>query len=337
MNDPQQDLLKSHPVESQDKSQVESQDDHETLSSNPDARQAPLKRPLDDNREEIPGEDLKSRDTNARLAEGNPLMTTLTLNAGLKEADFDKIVPAQAKEERPVPLELIAAENSGPGSEAGNIKGPVEKRIEGSIELPIAEVEAEIEIEEMDDHSLLAATRTGDEAAFQEIVRRYRNQITNYVYRLLDDYDRAVDMAQETFVRVYMNVDRYQATYNFSTYIYRIAHNLAISELRQRKRRRLIPLPTFFSDKDSEEVEVDLPDHRQVAADDAMIGDERRQAVSKAIASLPDKYRAPLVLCDIEEKSYEEISEVLGLPVGTVKSRINRARNLLKEKLRDLI
>ncbi|MBK9316054.1 MAG: sigma-70 family RNA polymerase sigma factor [Acidobacteria bacterium] len=160
-------------------------------------------------------------------------MTTLTLNAGLKEADFDKIVPAQAKEERPVPLELIAAENSGPGSEAGNIKGPVEKRIEGSIELPIAE--AEIEIEEMDDHSLLAATRTGDEAAFQEIVRRYRNQITNYVYRLLDDYDRAVDMAQETFVRVYMNVDRYQATYNFSTYIYRIAHNLALSELRQRK------------------------------------------------------------------------------------------------------
>ncbi|MBK9316055.1 MAG: sigma-70 family RNA polymerase sigma factor [Acidobacteria bacterium] len=74
-----------------------------------------------------------------------------------------------------------------------------------------------------------------------------------------------------------------------------------------------------------------------MAADDAMIGDERRQAVSKAIASLPDKYRAPLVLCDIEEKSYEEISEVLGLPVGTVKSRINRARNLLKEKLRDLI
>ncbi len=154
---------------------------------------------------------------------------------------------------------------------------------------------------------------------------------------MIDDYDRAVDIAQETFVRVYMNVERYQATFNFSTYIYRIAYNLAITELRQRKRRRLIPLPTFFSDKDSEEVEVELPDQRQVQADDAMIADERRRAVAKAISSLPEKYRAPLVLCDLEEKSYEEISEVLGLPTGTVKSRINRARNLLKEKLREFL
>jgi RNA polymerase sigma-70 factor (ECF subfamily) len=72
-------------------------------------------------------------------------------------------------------------------------------------------------------------------------------------------------------------------------------------------------------------------------ADDSMIADERRLAVQKAIASLPEKYRAALVLCDIEEKSYEEISEVLDLPVGTVKSRINRARNLLKDKLREYL
>lgn len=294
MNDPQRDLLKPH---------LDEEADHD--GSDPNDRQAPLKRPLDDNREEIPGDDLGSQDTNTtRPADGNPLMTTQTLNAGLKEADFDKIVPAKAKEA--MPAEQLPAGETG-------------------------------DVEEMDDHSLLAATRTGDEAAFQEIVRRYRNQITNYVYRMLDDYDRAVDLAQETFVRVYMNVDRYQATYNFSTYIYRIAHNLAISELRQRKRRRLIPLPTFFSDKDSDEIEVDLPDQHQVSADEAMISDERRQAVAKAIASLPDKYRAPLVLCDLEEKSYEEISDVLGLPVGTVKSRINRARNLLKDKLKDLI
>jgi len=255
-------------------------------------------------------------------------MTTRTLNAGLKEADLDKIVPAKAKEEQPEGFEQLPVD--GPVEEP--VDGPVEEPVDGPVEEPV-----DGPVEEMDDHSLLAATRSGDEAAFQEIVRRYRNQITNYVYRLLDDYDRAVDLAQETFVRVYMNVERYQATYNFSTYIYRIAHNLAISELRQRKRRRLIPLPTFFSDRDSDEIEVDLPDQHQVAADDAMISDERRQAVAKAIASLPDKYRAPLVLCDLEEKSYEEISEVLGLPVGTVKSRINRARNLLKEKLKDLI
>jgi RNA polymerase sigma-70 factor (ECF subfamily) len=193
------------------------------------------------------------------------------------------------------------------------------------------------EIGEVDDHTLLERTRTGDELAFQEIVRRYRNPITNYVYRMIDDYDRAVDLSQETFVRVYMSVDRYQATYSFSTYIYRIAHNLAITELRQRKRRRLIPLPTFFSDKESEEIEVELPDHRQVQADNALIADERRAAVTRAIASLPEKYRAPLVLCDLEDQSYEEIAAVLGVPTGTVKSRINRARNLLKEKLRDFI
>jgi RNA polymerase sigma-70 factor (ECF subfamily) len=195
----------------------------------------------------------------------------------------------------------------------------------------------DVPVEKMDDHSLLAATLAGDETAFQELVRRYRNQITNYVYRMLNDYDRAADLAQETFVRVYTNAERYQATYSFSTYIYRIAHNLAISELRQRKRRRLIPFPSFFSDKDSEEIEVEIEDKKQVMADDSMIADERRDAVRKAIASLPEKYRAALVLCDIEEKSYEEISVVLDLPVGTVKSRINRARNLLKEKLREYL
>ena len=210
------------------------------------------------------------------------------------------------------------------------------ERTEELIEDPIS-VPIEASTEELDDHRLVSRIREGDEDAFQELVRRYRNPITNYVYRMIDDYDRAVDLSQETFVRVYMSVDRYQATYSFSTYIYRIAHNLAITELRQRKRRRLIPLPTFFSDKESEEIEVELPDERQIQADAALIADERRAAVTRAIASLPEKYRAPLVLCDLEEKSYDEIAEVLGLPTGTVKSRINRARNLLKEKLRDFI
>lgn len=231
-----------------------------------------------------------------RLKHSNSPMTTLTLSAGLKDAELEIEPP------------VLAVEPSG--------------------DLPV---------EKMDDHQLLAATLTGDEAAFRELVRRYQNQITNYVYRMLNDYDRAVDLAQETFVRVYTSAERYQATYSFSTYIYRIAHNLAISELRQRKRRKLISFPTFFSDKDSEEIEVELEDKRQVMADDSMIADERRLAVQKAIASLPEKYRAALVLCDIEEKSYEEISEVLDLPVGTVKSRINRARNLLKDKLREYL
>jgi len=257
---------------------------------------------------DLPHEDLGSPRNQERLESGNSPMMTLTLSAGL---------PERAKEAEPEALLN------------GAVPGPSIERLPVSVE--------NTSVEDMDDHQLLAATRAGDEAAFWELTRRYRNQITNYVYRMLDDYDRAVDLAQETFVRVWVNAERYQATYSFSTYIYKIAHNLAISELRQRKRRRTIPLPTFFSDKDSEEMEVEIEDRKQVMADDAMIGDERRRAVSRAIASLPEKYRAALVLCDIEERSYEEISDVLGLPVGTVKSRINRARNLLKEKLRDYL
>jgi RNA polymerase sigma-70 factor (ECF subfamily) len=252
---------------------------------------------------DLPQEDLGSRSILVEAESGESPMTTLVLSAGLQDAELEKSTPTEKL----------------------------------AVELPVDLPVKDIAVRDLDDHSLLEATRTGDEDAFYELVRRYRNQITNYVYRILEDYDCAVDLAQETFVRVYNNVDRYQATYSFSTYIYKIAHNLAISEIRKRKRHRLIPLPFFFSDKDGEEVEIELPDQRLTQADDVMISDERNKAVKKAIGSLPEKYRGALVLCHLEEKSYEEISEILGLPVGTVKSRINRARNLLKEKLREYL
>lgn len=182
------------------------------------------------------------------------------------------------------------------------------------------------------DHELIAAIRDGDEVAFQEIVRRYRNPITNFVYRMIDDYDRSVELAQETFIRIFTSASRYQANYSFSTYIYRIASNLAISELRRRKRRRFVSLFSPFVNDDGETVEIDPPD-LSPRIDETMIEDERRRAVSRAITSLPEKYRSALVLRDVEGMSYDQIAEVLSLSEGTVKSRINRARNLLKEKL----
>ncbi len=187
-------------------------------------------------------------------------------------------------------------------------------------------------VEASSDHELIAGVREGDEDAFQEIVRRYRNPITNFVYRMLDDYDRSVELTQETFIRIYTSASRYQANHNFSTYIYRIASNLAISELRQRKRRRVVSLFSPFTNEDGEAVEMDPPDGNALQ-DQSLIDDERRKAVSRAIASLPQKYRAAIVLRDIEEMSYDGIARVLSLSEGTVKSRINRARNLLKEKL----
>jgi RNA polymerase sigma-70 factor (ECF subfamily) len=183
------------------------------------------------------------------------------------------------------------------------------------------------------DHALLAATCAGDEAAFGELVSRYRNQITNYIFRMTNDYDGAIDLAQETFVRVFRAADRYQSTYAFSTYIYRIATNLAISELRKRNRRKLISMTGFFHESESDpEQEFNPPDLRPLQ-DTVLVETERRAAVSKAIATLPQKYRAPLILRDVEGKSYDEISSILETNEGTVKSRISRARGLLREKL----
>src|SRR5205807_1187183 len=186
----------------------------------------------------------------------------------------------------------------------------------------------------MTDHRLLEVTKAGDEAAFAELVRRYRNQITNFVYRMTNDYDLAVDLAQETFMRVFAAADRYQTSFAFSTYIYRIASNLAISELRRRKRRRMVSLTSFFRERESpsESFELEMPDAGPLQ-DVTYVEDERRAAVARAIATLPEKYRAPLVLRDVEERSYEEIACILQMNEGTVKSRINRARTFLRDKL----
>ena len=183
------------------------------------------------------------------------------------------------------------------------------------------------------DHALLEATRTGDEDAFAELVGRYRNQITSYIYRMTNDYDGAVDLAQETFVRVYRAADRYQRSYAFSTYIYRIATNLAISELRKRKRRKLVSLTGYFQSNDgSEPRELNPPDERPLQ-DCELVDTERRNAVQRAIGTLPEKYRAPLILRDVDGRSYDEIARILETSEGTVKSRISRARGFLREKM----
>ena len=197
-----------------------------------------------------------------------------------------------------------------------------------------AALRPEIVSDPTSDHALLEATRSGDEDAFAQLVARYRNQITSYIYRMTNDYDGAVDLAQETFVRVYRAADRYQQSHAFSTYIYRIATNLAISELRKRKRRRLVSLTGFFQSNDGgEDREFNPPDERPLQ-DTELVEQERRTAVQRAISTLPEKYRAPLILRDVDGRSYEEISRILDTSEGTVKSRISRARGFLREKMK---
>jgi RNA polymerase sigma-70 factor (ECF subfamily) len=189
-----------------------------------------------------------------------------------------------------------------------------------------------VSAEGLSDHQLIEATKQGDEAAFAEIVSRYRNPLTNFLYRMLNDYEEAVDLAQETFVRVYFAIERYHTEYAFSTYIYRIASNLAISEIRKRKRRKLMSLTGFFS-YEGEEVDFHPPDKKPLADIDLLEAEEKT-VIARAIATLPDKYRAPIILRDIEGKTYDEIAQILELGLGTTKSRISRARGLLKEKLK---
>ena len=202
------------------------------------------------------------------------------------------------------------------------------------IEIASAEVSKTIvPLEPLSDHQLIEATKQGDETAFTEIVNRYRSPITNYLYRFLNDYEEAVDLAQETFVRVYFAIERYHTEYAFSTYIYRIATNLAISELRKRKRRKLISLTGLFQFDNDEAKDFQPPDEKPLP-DAELLDDEKSRQIARAIETLPEKYRAPVVLRDVEGKSYEEVAQILELGLGTTKSRISRARGLLKEKLK---
>jgi len=193
-----------------------------------------------------------------------------------------------------------------------------------------------VQVEKLSDHDLIEATKQGDEAAFAEIVRRYRSPITNYLYRFLNDYEEAVDLAQETFVRVYFAINRYHTDFAFSTYIYRIATNLAISEIRKRKRRRLVSLTGLFQFDNEDAKDFQPADEKPLAVDD-LIEDEQSATIARAIAALPEKYRAPIVLRDVEGKTYEEVAQILQLGLGTTKSRISRARGLLKVKLKNFL
>ena len=165
---------------------------------------------------------------------------------------------------------------------------------------------------------------------------RYRNPLTNYLYRMLNDYEEAVDLAQESFVRVYFAIDRYHSRYAFSTYIYRIATNLAISEIRKRKRRRLFSLTGLFQFDGEEEKDFQPADNKPHPEEDTL-SSEKLLMIQKAISALPDKYRAPIILREIQELTYEEVAEVLGLGLGTTKSRISRGRGMLRERLKNYL
>jgi RNA polymerase sigma-70 factor (ECF subfamily) len=187
----------------------------------------------------------------------------------------------------------------------------------------------------LSDEDLMARVAEDDERAFGELVRRFQGRVTNLVSRVLNDRECSDDLAQEVFVRVYVHRRNYRRGSKFSTWLFTIAANLAKNEIRRRVRRR-----NWFSLDALQEMVNDSAIQLADPAEGQEKGLERAQlqeAIARAIATVPEKYRLALVLRDIEGMAYEEIGQVLGIPGGTVRSRINRARAMLKHKLLSLL
>ena len=196
-----------------------------------------------------------------------------------------------------------------------------------------------IEEPNMDDCQLVRDVQADNRAAFDRLVLKYQDRIFNLCFRMLGDYDEACDSAQETFIKVYRNIHAFKFKSAFSTWLYRIAINTCknnISSLSYRMRKKSVRLdaPAKNMDDDNGPIEV-----RDDSSNPANIYEkkERDVIIQKAIESLPAKQRMLVVLRDIEGKSYEEIVEITGLKEGTVKSKLSRARQGLREMLKGVI
>ncbi len=189
---------------------------------------------------------------------------------------------------------------------------------------------------ELSDNDVVRAFLDGDQRAFGELVRRYDNRLLNFVYRTVGDRERAQDLVQETFVRVYRHIERFDLTKKFSTWIYTIAGNLAKNELRNRSRNPLVLFQTIKKNWDADHRPLEWED-TQYKPDDLFRKRHLKEKVEEAVAQLPEHHRIVFVLRELEGKSYEEIADITGVNLGTVKSRLNRARNNFAQIIAPLI
>ena len=170
------------------------------------------------------------------------------------------------------------------------------------------------------DKDLLERVKANDTGAFSILVDRYKVKLFNLIYRMLQNREETEDILQETFLRVFKEKERFNPTYSFSTWIYTIALNLCRNELKRKKKFRFFDLDL-------------IKDDRKYAVEKTFGSGSLSAVLEKAIASLPEKYRTVLLLREVNQLSYEEMSENMGVPLGTVKSRVNRARFMLQGQL----
>ena len=177
------------------------------------------------------------------------------------------------------------------------------------------------------DCELVAAAVRGVEGSFEELVSRYQRPIAAYVYRMVGNYESALDLTQEIFIKVYRSLERYRSEYKFSTWIYKIAHNAAIDHLRRTATREQSLVVGTEGDQ------FDLPiESSRLSPEEESERRERRGEIETVVRALPANYRELILLRHSQDLSYEEIVEVTGLPLGTVKNRLFRAREMMRQQ-----
>jgi RNA polymerase sigma-70 factor, ECF subfamily len=179
---------------------------------------------------------------------------------------------------------------------------------------------------------LVEAHLAGDERAFQELVHRYRGRLLNLVNRMIGDRERAEDLVQEAFIRVHRHLHRFDRTRQFSTWVYTIASNLAKNELRSRSRSPLVLYQALRprGDEDQHPLQFEAVGTRP---DDMYASRHLRELVDRTVATLSPHHRAVFVMREVEGRSYEEIARLTGCTLGTVKSRLNRARHAFAQRI----
>ncbi|MEX0845821.1 MAG: sigma-70 family RNA polymerase sigma factor [Balneolaceae bacterium] len=184
----------------------------------------------------------------------------------------------------------------------------------------------------LEDDKFVADALAGKEDSYTKLVDKYQKPIYFHIRKMIKEVELVDDLVQEVFMKAFHNLSSYSNEYAFSTWLYRIATNHTIDYLRKKKLQTL-SINQPYSTKDGE-MEIQLPDETY-ATDSSVIKKERKKIVQKAIADLPEKYRDVIEMRHMEEKSYQEIAEILDLPLGTVKAHIFRARELLYKALID--
>jgi RNA polymerase sigma-70 factor, ECF subfamily len=183
------------------------------------------------------------------------------------------------------------------------------------------------------DAALMLRVKQGDTTAFTELVEKYKQPVMNLAYRTVHDATEAEDLAQNVFVQVYKSAARYKSTAKFSTWLFTIARNLCLNEIRRRSRHPAESLDATHPEQEDQPLQQ-FEDKKTFSPPESLLHGELAQNIDRALADLPENQRAAILLCRQDELSYEEIAEVLGCSVSATKSLIHRGRETLKERLK---